>query len=183
MRINWVVANQASIQNKSTVDDMKAVGPIWGGHQTWRHFRTDNVICHDLAMIRKLMGRALHAVCNFYAPKKHYADLGRPASLQFYDGDFQHDVTDPEDIIAMHLTAANSDIVLLYGFEMAIAAEINDRMEQHRVVNYHGLMRSAIATNPDVQWVLVDPQTKPDPVYLALPNFNCERMKNVLKLI
>lgn len=183
VRINWVIANKAQLERGQNAEALKTIGPVWGGHATWRTFRTDNVVCHDIVTIKKLMGRALHAVCNFHAPKKYFAELGRPTNMQFYEGDFQHEVSDPEDIISMHLASVNSDIVLMYGFDMAIPSEITNRLEQHKVVNYHGLMRSVISGTPNVQWVLVSPRIKPDPVYSALPNFSCDRMENVLKLL
>ncbi len=182
MRINWVVAADYRLDPAVSVDSIKAVGPVWGSHRTWRDMGTDNVICHDVERARQLIDRAFQAVCNFYLPKKFFVDLGRPLGVKLYEGDFDQSVKDIEDIIVMHLAGRSSDIVLMLGFDLDLPDSIPDRLRAHEIKHRHGLMRSAISGNPDVQWVLLD-NNKVHQSYKELPNLTCDTMENALKLL
>lgn len=183
MRINWVYANGHQIDPAVNIDTIKSIGPSWGSWKTWRPCQTDNVICHDLAKCRELMQRAFQAVCNFYIPRGFYQDLGRPLGTRLYDGDFKSDVDDIEDIIAMHLVAASSDLVLLTGFDLGAKELPADPLEKHKLKNRAGLIRSVIVGYPDVQWVLIDHATELDVAYQNLSNLTCDSLKNVLQLL
>ena len=102
--------------------------------------------------------------------------------MRFYDGDFDQELDNIEDIVAMHLAAASSDIVLMLGFEFVMPEKVTDRFEQHKITNRHGLVRSAIAGRPLVQWVAVDTDDL-DKSYQTLPNLTCDTMPNVLQLL
>ena len=121
--------------------------------------------------------------CNFYIPRKHFQEIGRPLGVKFYDGDFLELVDDLEDIVAMHLVASKSDIVLLAGFDLSIQNTPQDRFAQHRLKNRLGLMRSAFVNNPEIQWVLVDHPKEVDKAFSDLSNLTCDVMKNVLNLL
>lgn len=183
MRVNWIFAD--SYQNGPAVDIelIKSIGSTWGSWRTWRSCNTENVICHDRAKAQELIGRAFQAVCNFYVPKKHYQDLNRPVGVKLYDGDFTQELDHLEDIISMHLVAGVSDIVLLVGFNFGTPAATDDQFEQHKLRNYHGLMRSTIVNSETVQWVAVDHPAEMDKAYQNLPNLTCDTMKNVLQLL
>lgn len=183
MRINWVIAADCAEDVAVTAESMKAVGPIWGSHRTWRAHGTDNVVCHDLARARQLADRAFQAVCNFYVPKKFFVDLGRPLGIKLYEGDFDHQVNDIEDIVALHLAARNSDVVLLLGFDFSLPKSLSDRLQSHMIQHRHGLLRGAIASNPEVQWVVLDPARPLDSSYLSLANLTCDTSENALKLL
>lgn len=182
MRINWILASDYQLDPNISVEAVKAVGPVWGSHKTWRNANTDNVICHDLTRARQLIDRAFQAVCNFYVPKKFFVDLGRPLGAKLYEGDFDQSVQDIEDIIAMHLAARSSDIVLLLGFDLDLPDSIPDKLQAHEIKHRHGLMRSAMAGNPDVQWVLLD-RNNMHQSYKELPNLTCDTIQNALKLL
>lgn len=183
MRVNWIFADGYHLDPSRDPDQIKGIGPAWGSWRTWRSCGTDNVICHDFGKARDLVGRAFHAVCNFYIPNKHFADLGRPIGARLYEGEFQHDLDHLEDIVAMHLVAPSSDIVLLVGFDLS---PIPTDLDPHSLVkakNYHGLARSIMVADPAVQWVLVDHPSAIDPVFGELTNLTCDQFDNVLQLL
>lgn len=182
VKINWVVAANYRFDPIVDVEKLKSVGPIWGSWQTWRSCNTDNVICHQQQKSQELLDRAFQAVCNFYIPRGLYESLGRPLGIRLYDGDFDQELDHIEDIVALHLAAAGSDIVLMLGFDLVMSETVADRFERHKLTNRHGLIRSAISGKPLVQWVAVDNQHL-DKSYQLLPNLTCDVMPNVLQLL
>ena len=183
MRVSWVVAQNHAVCSTYNIEAIKSVGALWGSWHTWREWSTDNVICHDPAKARELLDRAFQAVCNFHVPRSEYEFLQRPVGVRLYDGDYSMQVQGIEDIVAMHLTADLSDIVLMLGFNLAPVISPNDPVERHRMTNRHGLMRGSIANNPQVQWVLVDHTPEMDKAYQSLPNLTCDTMASVLNLL
>lgn len=183
MRVNWAVATSYSLDPTVNIDLIKGIGPLWGSWQTWRGCGTDNVICHSAAKARDLLDRAFQAVCNFYVPRTEYEFLKRPVGVKLYEGAYQEQVDDIEDIIAMHLCGSASDIVLLLGYDLAPMPDDLAKLDQHRMVNRHGLMRSAIANAAQTQWVVVDHPRDLDPAYQNLPNLTCDTMSSVLQLL
>ena len=183
MRVSWAIAEGYEFARDGELDTIKNVGPTWGSWKTWRGCKTDNVICHDRAKAQELIGRAFQAVCNFYIPKKYYQDLNRPVRVKLYDGDFEQELNHAEDVISLHLAAAESDIVLLLGYQLGKLDPPADAYEKHKLVNYHGLIRSTMNNNPNVQWVLIDHDGDLDKAYQNMPNLTCDTMDNVLKLL
>lgn len=183
MRVAWAVAANYSLDPAQDTDRLKAIGPIWGSWRTWRACATDNVICHNQAKARELLDRAFQAVCNFYVPRSHYEFLKRPLGIRLYEGDYQQEVDDIEDVIALQLAAASADIVLMLGYDLSRLPTPDDRFEQHKLINRHGLIRSAIAGMPQVQWVAVDHTSKMDKAYTELTNLTCDTMANALQLL
>jgi len=183
MRINWVFAADHKIDPAVDIGSIKRIGATWGSWKTWRSCETDNVICDDLAKSRELLKRAFQAVCNFYLPRRYYQDLGRPVGAKFYDGEFHEQMDDIEDIIALHLVASISDIVLLVGFDVSQPSVIDDRFEKHKVQNRLGLIRSTFLQNTETQWVLVD---HPGPIgkgFQDIANLTCDKFQNVIQLL
>lgn len=183
MRINWAFADGYQIDPAIDIESIKNIGPTWGSWRTWRSCGTDNVICHDIAKARELVNRAFQAVCNLYVPKKHYQELDRPRGIKLYEGDFDHALDHAEDIIALHILSSMSDIVLMAGYDLGDIREAQDRYDGHKLQNYHGMLRSLLGQNPDVQFVLVDHPKILDKAYRDLPNLTCDKMSNVLKLL
>jgi len=183
MRINWVFADGYQIDPTVSIDTIKNIGSTWGSWKTWRGCATDNVICHDITKAQELIQRAFQAVCNFYVPKNYYQSIGRPMGVKLYEGEFTQEVDSPEDIIALHLVSNISDIVLLAGFDLSEKEKDSDKFQQHKNVNYHGLIQSIITANPDTQWVLVDHPNSVDKSFKKLSNITCDIMPNVLKLL
>lgn len=183
MRVNWAVATGYSLDPAVNIDVIKGIGPLWGSWQTWRGCGTDNVICHSAAKARELLDRAFQAVCNFYLPRSEYEFLKRPVGVKLYEGSYQEQLDDIEDIIALHLCASSSDIVLLLGYDLGSIPDDLSKLDQHRMINRHGLIRSAIAGSSQTQWVVVDHPRELDKAYQILPNLTCDSMASVLQLL
>jgi hypothetical protein len=183
MQINWVVSSQYQLDPAIDVDLLKNIGPIWGSWRTWRSCATDNVICHDVDKGVDLVKRNFQQTCNFYVPESSLQMLGRPPGVRVYGGSFLQEVDNMEDIVALHLASADSDIVIMMGFDLSPIAEIADRFELHKRKNYLGLVRSLIANQADTQWVLVDHAEKLDKSYQDLANLTCDTLGNVLQLL
>lgn len=184
MQISWVYAEGTDLDPTIDIDRIKSIGSTWGSWRTWRSCSTDNVTCNDLAKARELVQRAFHAVCNFHVPKKHYAELNRPQGVRLYEGEFAHETDHIEDIISMHLAAQDRDIVLLLGFDLTTPVlPEDDRFEKHKILNYHGLIRSTIKNNAQTQWVVIDHPGDLDKAYQTLPNLTCDKMENVIQLL
>jgi hypothetical protein len=183
MNINWVVANNYLLDPTIDIDKIKSCGSVWGGWQTWRSCGTDNVICHDMSKASELVKRAFHAVCNFYIPNSIYKDIGRPAGVKIYEGEFVHDVDHQEQIVAMHLTAGISDIVLLLGFDFSEPVISTDKLHAHRAHNYRSLIKQAIKDHPEVQWVAVDHDQDFRKDLLELDNLTKDTLDNVIGML
>ena len=183
MRINWVFAETYQIDPVIDIDAVKNVGPTWGSWRTWRSCATDNVICYDYKKAQELLTRAFQSVCNFYVPKKHYQDLNRPMGVKLFEGDFEQEVAHKEDIVALHIIAPVSDIVLMLGFDLGTQSVPSTNIDVHRLKNYHGMINSVIRNHPDVQWVLIDHDRSLDKAYQNLPNLTVDNLENALKLL
>jgi hypothetical protein len=119
MKISWVLSDRVELDPTVDIDKLKNIGAFWGSWRTWRAYQTDNVLCNDFNKADELLKRAFHAVCNLYIPNTHYATLNRPTGVKLYEGKFLHDVDHQEEIVALHLAASVTDIVLLLGFDFS----------------------------------------------------------------
>lgn len=182
MNISWVVSDSVILDPLMDVTSLKNIGSIWGSWSTWRSCQTDNVVCNDPVKANDLIKRDFQKTCNFYIPNSVFQQLSRPSGVQIYEGAFEHDVDHQDDIVAVHLVTSNSDIVLLLGFDFTERAPNPDRLQEHRVQNYRGLIRQAIKSNDHIQWVLVD---HPGEISkdMILDNLTIDSMDNVLKLL
>jgi hypothetical protein len=183
MRVNWIFSANYNPEPEIDLDAMHNVGPSWGSWRSWRACNTNNVVCHERSRISDLLAREFQSVCNFYIPKSIYQEVGRPPGVRLYDGGFNDEVDDLEDIIAMHLVTTNSDLVLLAGFDFSEKEAKVDMIHQHRARNRLGLTQRVVANHPEIQFVLVDHSKSLDRVYSGLPNLTCDVMKNVLQLL
>ena len=183
MNINWVLSNTAVLDPTINLDQLKSLGSFWGSWQTWRAFQTDNVICHDQQRAVDLVKRNFHNNCNFYIPNSVYVSMDRPQRVKIYQGDFVHDIDHQEEIIALHLAAATSDIVLLLGFDLAELKTVPDRLLNHRAHHHRNLLRQAIKDNTKTQWVIVDHAGKLDPNLVDLENVVQDTLNSVLSMI
>lgn len=182
MNISWVFSSQYRLDPTVDIDAVKNLGPTWGSWKTWRSCGTDNVVCHDRSKAKELLDRSFHESCNFYIPQELYQSLNRPAGVNLYDGDYRAEVIDLEDIVAMHLAASTSDIVLLVGFDLSKPEPVTDKFQRHRIENRLGLIRGLINRDQSRQWVLVDHPNTMDLAFQNLSNITCDEMSNVLKL-
>jgi hypothetical protein len=182
VKISWVVAAGHSLDPTISVEQIKSVGPVWGSLQTWRACNTDNVICHQQQKGRELLDRAFQAVCNFYIPRNLYEPLARPVGVRLYDGNYDGELDNVEDIVALHLAGSSSDIVLMMGFDWMLPENVTNRFERHKIINRHGLIRSVISGGVQTQWVAIDCANM-DKSYQNIPNLTCDTMQNALQLL
>ena len=156
MRINWVAANTAVLDPTVDLEKVKHIGSVWGGWQTWRGCQTDNVICHSMKKAAELLQRNFNSTCNFYIPKDNYTLLDQPPNVRLYEGKFPDDTEHADEIVALHLGASLSDIVLLLGFDWSEKPKLEDQLQEHRAHVYRTLINGVIRNNPAVQFVAVD---------------------------
>jgi hypothetical protein len=182
MNISWVLSDFVAADPTLDVADLKRLGSFWGSWRTWRAFQTDNVICHDQAKAAELIKREFQTKCNFYIPNLIYTNLNRPTGVNVYEGEFVHDVDHQEEIVAMHLAATTSDIVLLLGFDLTELEPNPDRLLANRETHYRNHIRQAIKDYNQIQWVVVDHNGKLDPAFSKLDNLVTDNMQTVLSL-
>jgi hypothetical protein len=182
MNISWVLADSAVIDPTQDIDALKRLGAFWGSWRTWRAFQTDNVICHDMAKAAELTKRNFQSRCNFYIPNSVHTSLDRPANVRLYAGEFVHDVVRQEEIVAIHLAATTSDIVLLLGWDLGELVADADRLKTVQAQHHRNLLCRAIRDYDQVQWVLVDHPTPIMKDLANLENLSTDIMENVLAL-
>ena len=180
VKISWVLADAVQLDPMQNVDDLKRLGVFWGSWLTWRACATDNVICHSMSQADQLIRRDFHHSCNLYIPNDVYSSLDRPPSVCLYAGDFVHDVIRQEEIVAMHLAASTSDIVLLLGFDLTELVSNPDRLQNHRAHHHRHHVRQAMKTNQQVQWVLVDHAQAIGKDFVELENLTQDTLDNVI---
>lgn len=183
MRISWVVADDTFLPPDIDINQLRDIGPIWGGWKTWRNCGTDNVICNDPEKARDLVIRGFQKNCNFYLPKSLFVDIGRPDGVRLFDGKFKFEVEKQDELISMHLASSSSDVVLLLGFNWKDQPKISDRYQEHLAQNYRNTVKHAIKDNAAVQWVLVD---HPDGLMTELnelDNLTQDSLANVLEIL
>ena len=183
MNINWVLADDLILDPTVNLTQLKDIGSLWGSWKTWRACQTDNVICHNAAKAQELMDSDFTNLCNFYISHALYSVLDAPPRVQVYGGDFMHDVDRQDEIVAMHLAAITSDIILLLGFNWQPKAPVTDPDVEIRIRNYRNLVQQAIVSNPKVQWVLVDAPGELIPELAKLDNLTHDTLTNVLKML
>ena len=183
MKISWVFSDRVNLDPTVDLARIKEIGPIWGSWCTWRACQTDNVICNDVKKAQELIKRAFHSVTNFYIPSSCYSLLENPLGVKVYEGEFKHDVDYQDEIVAMHLSAIDSDIVLLMGFNFGQREPLGDRLAEHRAKNYEGLTKQVITSNPQVQWVVLDHQNDFRKDLQSLDNLTSDTLDNVIGML
>jgi len=182
MNISWVIADSAELDPTQNIDTLKKLGPIWGSWRTWRAYQTDNVVCHNQAKADELVRRKFQERCNFYIPDSVNMSLGRPAGVRLYAGDFVHDVIRQEEIVAVHLAATTSDIVLLLGWDLTDLKPGSDRLGSTQLQHHRNLLHQAIKDYDQTQWVVVDHAEPLAPNLQILENLVTDTMDTVLTL-
>jgi len=182
MNISWVLADDLLIDPTIDIADLKRLGTFWGSWRTWRAFQTDNVICHNQSKAAELIKRDFQNNCNFYIPNSVYTSLAHPNGVRLYEGEFVHDVVRQEEIVAMHLAASTSDIVLLLGFDLNKLVTNPDRLRANQAQHHRNLIRQVIKDNAQIQWVVVDHLGVIDPNLTNLGNIVTDTMDAVLAL-
>lgn len=183
MRINWVFADACSLDPTVDLERLKSIGSTWGSWRTWRSCQTDNVICNDKSKATDLIRREFQKTCNFYVPESIYVDLNRPTHVRLFQGEFKEDIAGQDELIAMHLTASQSDIVLLLGFDWQPKDRDPDPLTNHLKRVYRFLVKQAIKDNPAVQWVLLDHPTDLMTELDGLDNLVIDSLANVFETL
>ena len=176
MRICWVVAAGFQFDPTVNVDVIKDIGSIWGSWTTWRGCGTDNVICSSDSKASELLSSEFHKGCTFYTPNKTWKEFNRPRGVQSYGGQFEHEIQNTDDIVALHLATSTADIVLMMGFNLTTLTADCDR-------HYYGHVLSVIKQHTKTQWVLVNHSSDLDKNFRDLPNLTCDTFENVLQLL
>jgi len=182
MNISWVLSDSAEIDPTQSIDALKRLGPIWGSWRTWRAYQTDNVICHDQSKASELTKRNFQTQCNFYIPNSAYIGLQRPTGVQLYAGEFVHDVIRQEEIVAVHLAATTSNIVLLLGWNLSQLRPNADKLLANQEQHHRNLLLQALKDYNQIQWVVVDHTGDLDPNLTKLDNVVTDSMAAVLAL-
>lgn len=182
MNISWVIADSAVIDPTQDVATLKHLGAFWGSWRTWRTYQTDNVICHDQTKAAELITRNFQKQCNFYIPNSVYTSLDRPDGVRLYAGEFVHDVVRQEEIVALHLAATTSDIVLLLGWDLTELPLDADRLRSHQAHHHRNHIHQAIKDFNQIQWVVVDHTDDLDPNLANLDNISTDTLQAVLAL-
>lgn len=180
MNISWVLADFAAIDPTQSIDALKRIGAFWGSWRTWRAYQTDNVICHDQVKAVELIKRDFQTRCNFYIPSSVHTALERPSGVRLYAGEFVHDVIRQEEIVAVHLAATTSDIVLLLGWDLAELPPDADKLRANQTQHHRNLLYQALKDYTQIQWVVVDHAGKLAPNLDSLDNVVTDTMENVL---
>jgi hypothetical protein len=177
MNINWVLADDIILDPTVQIQRLKDIGSLWGSWRTWRACSTDNVVCHQAAKAQELIDKNFHTFCNFYIPNSLYIILDTPPAVQVYEGNFVHKIDRQDELVAMHLAANSSDIVLLLGFDWSTPNS------DPSMIDYQGLVEATIVNYPNTQWVVVDQPGNLRPELSKLDNLTTDTMVNVLKLM
>jgi hypothetical protein len=131
---------------------------------------------------QELIKRSFQTTCNFYIPNELFVSLDRPDGVNLYEGKFPDNVQ-PEEIVAMHLAASVSDIVLLLGFDLQEQEKNPDKLIEHHAHVYRTMVKHVIEGNPEVQWVLVDHPGDIMKMLVNLPNLSQDTMSTALSLL
>jgi hypothetical protein len=181
-KITWVLADSVVLNPTQDIEELKRLGAFWGSWRTWRSCQTDNVICHDQVKAAELVQREFQNSCNLYIPDSVHANLERPEGVQVYAGEFVHDVVRQEEIVAMHLAATTSDIVIMLGWDLSEREPGTDRLQANQAQHHRNLVQQAFITYNHVQWVIVDHVGPMDPNLTNLDNIVTDTLATVLNL-
>jgi hypothetical protein len=182
-KISWVLADSVVLDPTQDIEELKRLGAFWGSWRTWRACQTDNVICHDQIKANELIQREFQKSCNLYIPESVNASLYRPVGVKVYAGEFVHDVIHQEEIVAMHLAATTSDIVIMLGWNLTELTPGSNRLHNNQLQHHRSLVRQAILNYNQVQWVIVDHTGTVDPDLTDLDNVVTDTLDSVLTLI
>jgi hypothetical protein len=182
-KISWVLSDSVQLNPTQDIAVFKTIGAFWGSWRTWRACETDNVICHDQVKASEFVKRDFQRSCNFYIPDTAYANLDRPTGVKIYAGEFVHDVIHQEELVAMHLAATTSDIVLMLGWNLAELKPDPDLLATNRERHHRNMVRQAFLTYDQTQWVIVDHATALDKNIATLPNVVTDTLDSILGTI
>lgn len=182
MKISWVLADATELAPTFDVTRLKDIGSLWGSYRTWRSCQTDNVVCHNREKAAELIAANFQNHCNFYISRSIAEEIKAPKDVNQYAGDFDYPVDRKEEIIAMHLAASQSDIVLLLGFDFAEQPKLDNQERELLAYNYRSLVEAAVSNSAETQWVAVEHNRPLRPNIANFSNFTLDSLDNVFKI-
>ena len=146
------------------LNNLKDIGPIWGPAESWRAFKTDNVVSVNYAEATDLVSRGLHTVCNMYVPTPFISKLSRNAALHSVPSYHVYPLSETVMPTLFSIAAKVADIVLVIGLP-------------NEIPQYDRQLIANIFTNsPTTQWVQLDTN---DPQFGML----ADTTENVLRML
>lgn len=182
-KISWVLSDSVQLDPTQDIEELKTLGAFWGSWRTWRVCETDNVICHDQVKAAELIRRDFQNTCNFYVPDTVHVNLDRPSGVKIYAGEFSHNVIHQEELVAMHLAATTSDIVLMLGWDLSELKPDPDPLTANRERHHRNMVRQAFLTYDQIQWVIVDHPNDLDKNIATLSNVVTDTLDSILGII
>lgn len=174
MNLNWVLAEHAVLPGSVTGSRLNSAAPIWSSWRQVRGYQVDNAVCYDSTLAQRLIDQGWNQLCNLYVPESVVQKNPR-SNVNVFGGTFDLNIPSQDDVVCVHLAAAQSNVVLLLGFDL-------DRSTVQQQT-YVDLIYTAINSYTTVQWVMVDCYGKPEPKFFELKNFTCDSVENVLNLL
>ena len=174
MNLNWVLAEHAVLASSVTGNSLNNTAPVWS---SWRHVRgyqVDNAVCYNPSVAQQLIDQEWHKLCNLYVPDA-VIQKNPTSPVRAFAGSFDVNIPSQDDIVCIHLAAAQSNVVLLLGFDLDSSTSEKQ--------TYIDLIYAVMDSYPTVQWVMIDPIGKPEPRFFELTNFTCDSIQNVLNLL
>jgi len=183
MKIGLLISQQTGENVKLNLDEFNNYMPTWGSCHIWGRFPVDNIICNNINTTRTLVSRNVQKQTNLFVPQKHITQLGNPANLKGFQGEFKDtNINNKDDIIGMNITSSIYDIILMFGFKFA-KSKSKDKLETYKQNAYLYNVHTIIKENSDKQFVLVNHKGKLSADFEALDNFTKETLTNTIKLI
>lgn len=167
MNIAWVIAEKYLLPPNIPISALNDAAPIWASWRLWRTYNVDNTVCYQDEDASLVINQGYHEVSNLYISEPAWQKLNKPPGVKCFGGAFPKSISQAEDVISIHLAAAQNDLILLLGFDLS----------DHNSLFYTNL----IEHSPQQQWVIVD-GTVPSKL-LTLSNLTCDTLQNVFELL
>lgn len=181
-RISWILDDNSNCRPSYNVEEMRQIGPLWGGLDTYREWYTDNVVSLDLNESRTFVSRNLHLNANLHVPQTHYGSLDRPKGIRLFEHGYTELFPRQNQLCSIMLLGGHHDILLLLQFKVNKNLT-GDKLWDHNEKVYIRELKAAIASFEDTQFVAIDSSDDIAEELKELPNFTCDSYENVLELL
>lgn len=183
MRFNWVLSHNFYTCNDQDWQRIQNCAPTWSALDDQRPLSVQNCVASDASVCLTAIKSEYYRTANLYVPYDFWSAHGRPSVVQVFQTTHYPKIQHLDDIVALHLAAANSDIVLLLGFDFELRVGPVDTRTAKHLQEYHGLLRSCLVNNPLTQFVAVDHGPDFDTAYKNIANLTCDTLQAVLTLL
>lgn len=183
MRFNWVLASQYTHCDDIDWQRIQNCAPTWAALDSKRKLSAQNSVCSSGTACLAALESAAFNSTNLYVPHDFWQQQGRPGNVRAFQGTPYPNIAGVDDIIALHLAAAHSDIVLMLGFDFCLNTGPVDRRTAKSLQEYHGLLRSLIVNTPETQFVAIDQGQQLASPYQNIANLTCDTLQAVLTLM